>query len=73
MVAKVTLSESTISLLKLTASIVKDEDGSEYYFLPFWFKKIGDTNEYEMNSLEKLPKKLQDLIISKRNNGCQEK
>jgi len=71
MVAKIKLSEDTISLFN-HGSIFIEEDGSRYYFLPFWFKKIGDTNEFEMNPLGKLPKKLQNLIISKRN-GCQEK
>lgn len=71
MVAKIKLSDDTISLLN-QGSILREADGETYYFLPFWFKKIGDTNEFEMNSLGKLPKKLKELIISKRN-GCQQK
>lgn len=67
MTSKTKLSEDAVSLLEQTATILIEEDESKYYFLPFWFKKIGDTNEFEMHSLGKLPKKLQDLIISKRN------
>lgn len=71
MVAKIKLSDDTISLLN-QGTILEAADGQRYYFIPFWFKKIGDTNEFEMNPLGKLPKKLQNFIISKRN-GCQEK
>jgi hypothetical protein len=71
MVSKINLSEDTISLLN-QGSVLKEAGGETYYFLPFWFKRIGNTNEFEMNALGKLPKKLQDLITSKRN-GCQEK
>ena len=67
MTQKITLSEDTISLLKSHGNIVIESDDSRYYFLPFWFKKIGDTNEFEVNSLGRLPKKLKDLIIAKRN------
>lgn len=72
MVAKIKLSDDTISLLN-QGSVLLDSEGETYYFLPFWFKKIGDTNEFEMNPLGRLPKKLQDLITSKINGLCQEK
>jgi len=65
---KITLNEGTISLFESIASILVDpNDPDKYYFLPFWFKRIGDTNEFEINSLGRLPKNLKDLIISKRN------
>lgn len=64
---KIKLNEETISLLETSASILIDNDLDKYYFLPFWFKRIEDTNEFEMNSLGILPKKLRNLIISKRN------
>ena len=66
MVVKTKLSEDAISLLE-NGSVVEEGDGTKYYFLPFWFKRIGDTNEFEMHPLGKLPKRLQDIIISKRN------
>jgi len=65
--ARIKLNVETISLLERTANVLIENDTDIYYFLPFWFKRIGETNEFEMNSLGKLPEKLKELIISKRN------
>jgi hypothetical protein len=64
---KIKLNEETISLFERTASVLIDNDTDKYYFIPFWFKRIGDTNEFEMHALGKLPKKLKEFIILKRN------
>lgn len=64
---KIKLPKEFIDTMMSHSTMIFTADGSEYSFLPFWFKKTKDESVYEMHSLyQKLPKDLEDKIRSNR-------
>ena len=40
---------------------------NKYFFIPYWFEKIPNTDTYIKHHLELLPEDLKDIITDKRN------
>lgn len=57
------LTEDMITLLKMGSAI--NNGGECYYFLPFWFKEVGD-GKFEVHKLGSLPFDLSNSIESIR-------
>jgi len=49
-----------------TAGQMVEVNGTKYYHLPYWYKKIGD-ELYEEMKFGDLPKDLKDYIVGERN------
>lgn len=56
---KIKLTEEQVNLLK-RGTIVTVKSGTEYFYLPYWYKKEGDF--YEEMSFDYIPKELSEHI-----------
>ena len=63
---KTILRKPVVEFLQQHASYVEDQTGT-YYYLPFWFKATNESDEFEILSLDHLPKELIYLIEKMRN------
>jgi len=51
--------------LEVAATKVSRIDGSDWYYLPFWYRKVGE-DLYEQVTWDKLPESLKHHIQSNR-------
>jgi hypothetical protein len=59
---RVEYSGEVVRFLDNSASKVFLFDGTEYMYLPFWFKKTGDKYILERFSFDQLPKELKEEL-----------
>lgn len=52
--------EKVTAFIKEISIMIKNGD-EEWYYIPYWFKKLGD-NIFELYSLDKFPEKIKKLI-----------
>lgn len=58
------LTKEQVYFLNSLSNQIYDGENN-YYYLPFWFKELGD-GDFEIIRFEKLPKSVIDIIFSQR-------
>lgn len=53
------------NVLQQHATIIDDK----YYFLPLWFEKVENSNDFIVHHMEKLPKDLRSVIEKKKSSS----
>jgi hypothetical protein len=63
---KLKLLKTDSEFLKTAANVILDNDGRQWYHLPFWYEEIGEGlfAEYRFNDL---PESLKEFIQKERN------
>jgi len=61
---KFTLTEDQQKFLKF-GHFIKSKDGDEYYNIPMWFKKIKDSDEFEILSFWELAEGIRDIYLGR--------
>ena len=64
-VINVKLVKTDSDLLETCGNAVKLSNGEEWFYMPYWFKKVGK-EVYAQYNFENLPKELIDQIVKNR-------
>lgn len=54
-------------------TIAKDGKNEEWFYMPFWFKKISNKGEFEKMSFDQLPEYLKRELERRRNDPMRNK
>ena len=54
------------AFLEENASIVTTGRGDNYFYLPFWFKIVGENGILEMHDIDNIPEELKEFVLRRR-------